>query len=181
MVLEWNEEKEQLFIYTATQVDLQGPGGYSFIRKLNAANGTVIWEHRYRCVYNTYVNGGVTSSPLLGKGDIDNLVIFWVAKVIGRGGSGALVAFDRNTGEIVWENILPAWGWSSPVAVYTEDGTSYLIVSDSGGSMHLIRGVDGEILYRINLGANIEASPAVFGNMLIVGTRGQRIFGIEII
>ncbi|MCL1878655.1 MAG: hypothetical protein FWF80_07345 [Defluviitaleaceae bacterium] len=33
---------------------------------------------------------------------------------------------------------------------------------------------------KINLGGNVEASPAVFGNMLAVGTRGQRIFGIEI-
>jgi outer membrane protein assembly factor BamB len=181
MVLSWDTKRENLFIYTATQVDLQGAGGYARIRKLDATNGTEIWQYAIRCVYNTYVNGGVTSSPVLGKGDISDLVIFWVAKVIGRGGSGALVAFDRTTGEIVWENILPAWGWSSPVAVYTSEGKSYLIVSDSTGNMHLIRGTTGEVLYRISWGGNVEASPVVFGNMLVVGTRGQRIFGIEII
>jgi hypothetical protein len=47
--------------------------------------------------------------------------------------------------------------------------------------MHLVRGTTGEILHQINLGANIEASPAVYGNMLVVGTRGQRIYGIEIL
>ena len=181
MVMEWNEQQQRLFLYTATQVDLQHRNGYSYIRKLDALNGTVLWEHRYFCVYNTAVNGGVTASPYLGRHDIDNLVIFWVAKVIGRGGSGVLVAIDRNTGEIVWETIFPQWGWSSPVAVYTDDGTSYLVVSDSAGRMHLLQGTTGEILYRLNLGGNIEASPAVWGNMIVVGTRGQRVFGIEII
>ncbi|MCL2840234.1 MAG: PQQ-binding-like beta-propeller repeat protein [Defluviitaleaceae bacterium] len=181
IVLEWSEATQQLYLYTATQVDLQGHGGSAFIRKLNASNGEVIWEYSYRCVYNTAVNGGVTATPVIGQHDIDDLVIFWTAMVIGRGGSGALTAFNRTTGEIVWENIMPRWGWSSPVAVYTEDGTSYIIVSDSGGVMHLIQGTTGEVLYTINLGSNVEASPAIFGNMIVVGTRGQRIFGIEIL
>jgi len=181
MVLEWNADQERLFIYTATQVDLQGAGGYARIRKLDAVNGTEIWQYAIRCIYNTYVNGGVTASPILGQGDISDLVIFWVAKTIGRGGSGALIAFDRATGEIAWENNYPAWGWSSPTAVYTYDGTSFIILSDSVGNMRLLRGKTGEELYRINLGANIEASPAIFGNTLIVGTRGQRIFGIDIL
>jgi outer membrane protein assembly factor BamB len=181
MVAEWNDDEQRLFLYTATQVDIQGHGGNSFIRKLDATNGTEIWLNTYRCLFNEAVNGGVTASPVLGENDISDLVIFWVAMVVGRGGSGALVAFDKTNGEIVWENIFPNWGWSSPVAVYTDDGTSYLIVNDSAGNMHLLRGTTGEILYRINLGGNIEGSPAVFGNMLVVGTRGQRIFGIEIL
>jgi len=65
--------------------------------------------------------------------------------------------------------------------VYTEDGTSYIIVSDSIGDMRLIRGTTGEVLYTINVGANVEASPAVWGNMLVVGTRGQRIKVVEIL
>ncbi|MCL2409236.1 MAG: PQQ-binding-like beta-propeller repeat protein [Oscillospiraceae bacterium] len=180
IVLEWSEETQQLYLYTATQVDLQGPGGRAFIRKLNASNGQVIWEYSYPCLHNPRVNGGVTATPVLGQHDISDLVIFWVAMITGRGGGGALTAFDRQTGEIVWENIMPHFGWSSPVAVYTDDGTSYIIVSDSTGNMFLLRGTTGEILYRINLGANVEASPAVWGNMIVVGTRGERIFGIEI-
>ncbi|MCL2225236.1 MAG: PQQ-like beta-propeller repeat protein [Defluviitaleaceae bacterium] len=75
---------------------------------------------------------------------------------------------------------MPTFGWSSPVAVYTVCGTSYIIVSDSAGRMFLLRGTTGEELYRINLGGNVEASPIVFENMIVVGTRGNRIFGIEI-
>jgi outer membrane protein assembly factor BamB len=111
---------------------------------------------------------------------MSGLVIFWVAKLRGMGADGALVAFDKQTGEVVWENLMPHYGWSSPVAVYSEDGTGYLVVCDSAGFMYLIEGTTGEILDRISLGSNIEASPAVFGNKIVVGTRGQRIFGIEI-
>jgi outer membrane protein assembly factor BamB len=180
MALEWNEEAQQLFLYSATQVDIQGNNGTAYIRKINAENGTVIWENTsYRSNFHES-NGGVTSSPVLGQGDISNLVVYWVARILGRGGTGALVALDRATGETVWEIITPNWGWSSPVAVYTDDGTSYIIFSDIGGNMHLVRGATGEILHQINLGANIEASAAVYGNMLVVGTRGQRIYGIEI-
>jgi len=183
LVLDWEEDNQRLVLYTGTQVDLQGSGGSAFIRKLNAANGEVLWEYSVRCYFNPNFNGGVTATPVVGKHDISDLVIFWVAQVIGRGGGGALIAFDRQSGEVVWERILPAFGWSSPVAVYTEDGQSFLIVSDSVGDVRLIRGATGEVLYRISLagGGNIEASPAVFGNFIVVGTRGQRIFGIEIL
>jgi len=85
------------------------------------------------------------------------------------------------TGDVVWEVPLPRYAWSSPVAVYTEDGTSYILMADSVGMMRLFRGTTGEVLYRLNLHTNVEASPAVFGNMVVVGTRGQRIFGIEIL
>ncbi|MDR0271712.1 MAG: PQQ-binding-like beta-propeller repeat protein [Clostridiales bacterium] len=179
MAFEWCDEAQNAYLYTATQVDIQGAGGSSYIRRIDASNGTVLWEHSYRCAYNE-TNGGVTSSPVLGDHDISNLIIYWVAMVLGRGGSGALVAIDRASGEIVWENIFANWGWSSPVAVYTADGTSYLIVSDSAGNMFLLRGTTGEILHQINLGANIEASAAVYDNILVVGTRGQRVYGINI-
>jgi len=181
LVLDWEEENERLVIFTGTQVDLQGHGGRAFLRKLNAANGELLWEYSVPCLFNARFNGGLTATPLVGQHDISDLVIFWVAMVTGRGGGGALMAFDRQSGEIVWETILPNFGWSSPVAVYTEDGRSYLIVNDSIGDMRLIRGTTGEVLYRISLGGNIEASPAVFGNFIVIGTRGQRIFGIEIL
>ena len=180
LVLEWEEENERLVIYTATQVDLVRQAGDAYIRKLDAATGEVLWVQTIRCLYNEPFNGGVTATPVVGRHDISHLVIHSVAMVIGRGGGGAIIAFDKETGEIVWETAMTSFGWSSPVAVYTEDGTSYIIVSDSGGRMLLLRGATGEVVNRINLGSNVEASPAVFGNMLVVGTRGQRIIGIEI-
>ncbi|MCL1884322.1 MAG: PQQ-binding-like beta-propeller repeat protein [Defluviitaleaceae bacterium] len=180
LVLEWEEENQRLVIYTATQVDLVRQTGYAHIRKLDAATGETLWHQTIRCSYNTAVNGGVTATPVVGKHDISHLVIFSVARTLGRASSGTVIAFCKSTGDIVWEFPKSGFGWSSPVAVYTEDGTSYVIVSDSNGRMYMLRGATGEETYRINLGGNVEASPAVFGNMLVVGTRGQRIFGIEI-
>ena len=180
LVLEWEEENERLVIFTATQLDLRRQAGDAYVRKLDAATGETLWLQAIRCGYNTAVNGGVTATPVVGRHDISHLVIHSVARTLGRAGYGMIIAFCKETGDIVWEFPMSAFGWSSPVAVYTEDGTSYIVVSDSIGRMYLLRGTTGEEFYQINLGGNVEASPAVFGNMLVVGTRGQRIFGIEI-
>ena len=74
---------------------------------------------------------------------------------------------------------MPSYGWSSPVGVYNEDGKGYIVVCDAVGRMFLVRGTTGEILDSIHLGDNVEASPAVFGNMVVVGTRGCVIYGIR--
>ena len=180
LVLEWEAETQALGLYTGCEVDLQGNGGFCYLRKINALNGELLWEKSYSCTFHS-TNGGLLATPVLGKHDISNLVIFWVAKVKGIPNTGGiLVALDKTTGDIVWEKNMPRYGWSSPVAMYTEDGESYLIVCDSVGYMYLIRGATGETIDRISLGANIEASPAVFNNTIIVGTRGQLIYGIEI-
>ena len=46
--------------------------------------------------------------------------------------------------------------------------------------MYLFDGRTGETLYKLNLNANIEGSPAIYGNTIVVGTRGQRIYGVVI-
>ena len=70
------------------------------------------------------------------------------------------------------------WFGSSPVCVYDESGKGYVINGDFNGDLHLVDGLTGECLDSINLGSNIEASPAVYGNRLVVGTRGQLIWGV---
>jgi len=72
------------------------------------------------------------------------------------------------------------YAWSSPVAVYDEDGNAYIIQCDSAGNMALIDGKTGTELDKVSLGTNIEATPAVYGNTVVVGTRGQKIYGITI-
>ena len=177
IVLDWEEETQTLALYTGCQTDYQK---FAYIRKLNAANGELLWEYSYQCYTDTAVSGGVLATPVIGRGDMSNLVVFWVGKVIGMGGGGALVAFDKISGEVVWETILPNYGWSSPVGIYTEDGKGYIAVCDSVGKMFLVRGATGEVLDTITLNGNVEASPAVYGDTIIVGTRGQRIYGIRV-
>jgi hypothetical protein len=181
VVLDWEEDTQRLALYTGNQVDLQGAGGLAYLRKLDASTGALLWEHSYRCLYDEAVNGGLTATALSGKHELSELVIFWVAKLTGgQGGDGVLVCYDKKSGDVVWEKFMPHYGYSSPVAVYTPEGKGYIAVCDSAGYLYLLRGTTGETLDRIGLGANVEGSPAVFGNKLVVGTRGQRIYGIEI-
>ena len=46
--------------------------------------------------------------------------------------------------------------------------------------MFLLDGRTGVLKDTINLGKNIEASPAVFGNTIVVGTRGKKICAITL-
>jgi hypothetical protein len=48
------------------------------------------------------------------------------------------------------------------------------------GNGLLMDGRNGEVLNSVPLGSNVEASPIVFNNMIVVGTRGQKVFGIKI-
>ena len=90
------------------------------------------------------------------------------------------VKIDKETGEIVWKTKLNNYLWSSPVDFYDKDGNGYIIQCDSAGNMFLIDGNTGEILNTITLDANIEASPAIYEDMIVVATRAGSIYGIEI-
>lgn len=170
--------KSEVSLYTANEVDHQGIDGYSYVRKINALTGKLLWEKKYKCTY-AETNGGALASPVIGKNDIENLVIYNLAKAYKINGS-KIIAFDKKTGEEVWVIDLENYSWSSPVDVYTKEGKSYIIQSDSAGYMYLIEGKSGKILDKLPVGANIEGSPAVFDNMLVVGTRGQKIWGIRL-
>jgi len=169
----------QVYIYTANEVDFQGTGGSSYMRKLDALTGKVIWEKSTVCTYSS-TNGGALASPVVGKHDIEDLVIFNIAKT-GKGkNTGVLYALDKNTGQEVWTVDLDYYCWSSPVDVYTKEGKSYLVVCDSGGYMRLFEGTTGKELHKIPVRANVEGSPAVYDDMIVVGTRGQEILGVKI-
>ncbi len=149
------------------------------IFKINAITGQYVWIHSYFCNTVAGVSGGVQATCVVGKHSIEDLVIFPVARTPWVR-SGILVALDKKTGREVWRYKMRRYAWSSPVALYAEDGSAYLVQGDSQGTLHLLDARTGKLLSKTELGANIEASPAVFGNTIVVGTRGMQIFGIEI-
>lgn len=177
------EEKEnRAALYTACEVDRQGTKGKSYIRKIDALSGQLIWEKSYECysvLGDKPINGGVLATPILGKYSLKQMVIYNLARCGGLN-KGLLIALDKSSGEEIWRLELPNYAWSSPVDVYTKEGNGYIILCDSVGKMYLINGLTGEVLDSINLGANVEGSPAVFENIIVVGTRGQKIFGVRI-
>ena len=119
------------------------------------------------------------ATNVIGKNNIDNLVIFSLARYEGfnKGGS---IALDKQTGEVVWESLFDNYMWSSPVDVYDDEGNGYIIQGDSAGNLHILDGKTGYKLNSVTLNANIQSSPAVFNNTLVVATRGGTIYGVKI-
>ena len=178
------ETKEGAFLYTANQVDKRGNGGKNKyadcnIRKFNALTGELIWQKDYQCVYNYYINGGALGSPVLGKDDISNMVIFNVA-FTGSNTDGTMVALDKATGAEIWKKKLAAYSWCSPVDFKSSDGKTYMVYTDYAGFMHLVDPMTGKTLDSVSLGLNVESSPAIYNDTIVVGSYAKKIFGIKV-
>ncbi len=182
MVLE--ETGDGVFLYHGNTVDKRGKlSGTAHdvcqIRKLDALTGKLVWQYDIPCVYESYLNGGMLATPLLGQDDLSDLVIFNVCKTTSHA-AGTLVALDKQTGKAVWSRSLAAYSWSSPLAVKGKDGKSYGILCDSAGIMHLFDPRTGKDLATLSIGQNCEASPSAYNNMIVVATYARKIYGIEI-
>ncbi len=174
------------YIYISTSLHITATGeeprkGPVPIWKINAATGEIVWQSApYECFTISGVSGGVEGTGVLGREDISNLVIYPVARTPSTY-SGMLVALDKNTGVEAWRFPMANYAWSSPVAVYTPEGKSYIVICDSVGQIFMLEGATGNLVTSISTsekGSPIEASPAVYGNTMVIGTRGQRILGI---
>ena len=72
---------------------------------------------------------------------------------------------------------------SSPVAVYNKAGKAWIIQADQKGRLYLLDGRTGEIRSTLALGGQIDASPAVYNDMLVIGTCSKdnaAMYGIKI-
>lgn len=174
------------FLYTGNEMDKRGEpkgGGASHgpvtIQKINALTGEQVWQYQIDAVYNKAVNGGLMATPVLGTGEVSDLVFFNIAKT-GSDATGTLVALDRKSGTVAWERKMANFSWSSPVLVTGDDGHTYGVVGDSSGLLHLFNPNTGVDYSTLQLSKNIEATPAVYGNTLVVGTYGKLIYGIKI-
>jgi|LFRM01.1.fsa_nt_gb outer membrane protein assembly factor BamB len=178
------ETDEGVFLYTGNEADIRCINGQTRsadcqLRKFNALTGELVWQKEYNCIYQAGVNGGLLSTPVVGKNDISNLVIFNIAKT-DDAKSGKMVALDKKTGKEVWVKDLENYSWSSPVDFLSDDGKTYMIFCDFAGNMHLIDPKNGEILDTISVGLNVEASPAIYNDMIVVGTYAKKIYGVRI-
>lgn len=180
-VFEWNG-LDGGYIYTAPSLHWTASTGtgYICIYKLDAKTGEIVWEQKFSCETISGVSGGVQSSPLLGKPgtELEGLILYTIARCPNTW-DGKLVALDTKTGRIVWEKYMDNYTWSSPVAVYDKDGKAYIFMCDSAGILRMMDHT-GKTLSYLELGSNVEASPAIYENTLVVGTRGQKIYGIRI-
>lgn len=149
------------------------------IWKIDAETGAIVWEKDYSCYTEDGVSGGTQGTLAIGKNKLSNLIFVPVARTPSAG-TGKLVALNKQTGEVVWEKETLVYSWSSPVAVYDKDGNGYIVYCTAGGYMYLLDGLTGEVLDSLDVGSNVEASPAVYNSTIVVGTRGELIWGVNL-
>lgn len=149
------------------------------IFKIDAETGEIVWRTDYTCYTVQDLSGGVQGTIAVGKNKLSDMIFVPIARTPGAS-SGTLAALKKDTGEVVWEKETSMYSLSSPVDFYDADGNGYLLYCNSGFNMFLIDGKTGEQLDYMNLGGNIEASPAMYGNYAVVGTRAMRTYCIQV-
>ena len=182
-VFERISEKEG-YLYTAPSLHWtknENSQGSISIYKLDAITGEIVWEYPINVHTISGVSGGIQSTPVLGQPgtSLEGLIIYTVSRTPSEY-AGILLALDTETGEKVWELSMENYAWSSPVAIYEADGTGYIVACDSAGYAMLVNGATGAKLNTLFLGGLVEASPAVYENTLVVGTRTKQIQGFKI-
>lgn len=176
-VFEWGSDGRG-YLYLATSMVYET--STSTVFKIDANSGAIVWKKPISGITNDgNTTMGILSSPVLGKPgtDLEGILICGAAK---SNNSGTLFALDTQNGKMLWDTDLNSYTWSSPVALYTESNKSYIVMAEHSGQLHLVDGGTGDILYSMELDANVEASPVAFGQYIVIGTRGGQIRGIEV-
>ena len=183
-VFEFDEETGRGYLYTAPSLHWTADysaNGMVPIFKLDAITGEIVWKTEYDCYTISEISGGVQSSPALGRvgTDLEGTIFYTIARCEGFY-IGKLVAIDTETGREKWSLDMDNYTWSSPVCVYDENGHGYIIMFDSVGAGFMVDGTTGEVVDWISAGWLVEASPAVWGKYVVVGTRGSEIYCFEL-
>ena len=167
-LFDWEDGKG--YIYAAPSVDYNR--GSISLYKIDAQTGAIIWEKPFECGYDSSIPGGLMGSPVVGKDgtNMEDLIIFAVGRYPSMNKT-TVFAYNKRTGEEVWQYETSRNTWSSPIALYTEDGRGYLFQADIGGNCRLVDGATGEVVALYELGRTTESSPVAFGNKILLGTR----------
>jgi len=181
-------ENGEVYLYAGNVTNKRAKSAPVKMVKLNALTGEKIWEVK-TTVNAKYASapakegiyGGVTASPLIGEGDISDLVIFNVNNLVdGKTNYAVVYALDKLTGEEIWSQPLDVSSVSSPIAMYRPDGKSYIVMGDDNGTLRLMDGFTGSTIHTVNLGSTIQASPAAYGNRIVVGTTGGMLYFVDL-
>lgn len=175
-------ENGHLYLYVSTSFRL-GWRSYDAaevpVWKIDAQNGEIVWKTPYECYTEDGVSGGVQSTIALGKNALSDYIYVTVART-GNSYDGVLACINKKTGKVEWEHIA-YYAWSSPVCVYNSDGSGKVLYCSCGGKMYLLDGKTGEVCDTLVLSDGaIEASPAVYENYAVVGTRDCKIWGVKL-
>ena len=177
------EEDGHPYLYVCCEVDRRGHGP-ARMTKLDAVDGHQVWCNEIEAQRfdrdGKHFDGGYYSTPLLGMADCDSLLYAHCVLNNDEERNGVFVAINRHTGKESFRRELRTYGWSSPVAMTDPTGKMYVVAADCYGNVYVMRGNDGQILVRRQVGHNFESSPVVVGNSLVVGSRGNTIYKLSV-
>jgi len=188
LVLEEDEANRTAYLYAGVSLhftqDANGIGITPFF-KINAVTGEIVWQYNAKVHTKSGASGGVQATAVLGQNNLKDLVIIPFARAYREddpdsADHGYLTAINRQTGQEVWKQ-LTRFCWSSPLALYDANGNGYILQADSSGKVMLFDGLTGTKLYTLDTESkNFEASPAAYGNMIVIGNKDKKIFGIRV-
>lgn len=168
------------YLYCGCEVDLQsGKDTRTHFVKINGLNGEQVWEwsapscRSYQA--DKHFDGGLYCTPLLGDGNCKDM-IFASFNQLDMGENSEFLAFDKNTGRLLYRKPLSFYAWSSPVGFYNEKKELYIVIGNSNGHLYLFDGKTGDMLFDNVMSSNFESSPVVIGNTLVVGSRDGGIY-----
>ncbi|MCR5624267.1 MAG: PQQ-binding-like beta-propeller repeat protein [Lachnospiraceae bacterium] len=175
-------EGGKLYLYISTSFHLGWRSNSTVeipIWKIDASDGSIVWKTSYTCHSVKDSSGGVQSTIALGHRTLAGNIYVTVSRTDNTE-TGVLACIGKRNGRIKWEH-KGAYTWSSPVCVYNNNGKDVVIYGRSDSNLYMLDGLTGEEDDVMNLNSGvIEASPAVFKDMLVVGTRGCSICGIKL-
>ena len=90
-----------------------------------------------------------------------------------EGTKAAIAAIDKESGEVRWAKALSDRSESSPVAVYDADGNGWIIQCAENGEILVMDGITGKVTAETQVDAKIQASPAVYNDIMVIGTTGK--------
>ena len=188
------DQNRQLSLYTANMLENRKTGSVQ-IRRYDALSGRNTWTTEIGVVKGKKETQdvGAKASPVIGQNALSSLVYFTVTGLSSEGAStlgltggpkSALIALNKETGAVVWACGMAARAESSPVAVYAESGEGWIIQCAEDGTVVLLRGLTGQLVSTLSLDGQIEASPAVYNDMMVISTTGKGdtyVYGIKIL
>ena len=177
-------EDGRLYLYVSTSFHLGWRSSSAAeipIWKIDASDGSVVWKTSYTCHSVEGNSGGVQSTIAVGHRSLDDYIYVTVSKTDGLY-RGVMVALKKKNGKKAWDQEGP-YTWSSPVCVYNSDenGRDVVLYARSDSLLIMLDGITGKTRDKLDLGSgNVEASPAVYNDILVLGTRGCNIYGIRL-
>ncbi len=182
-----------LDLYTANMLINRRDGDVS-VRCLNAMTGEQKWQFAVNVKKNTtniVTSSGFRASPVIGQENLSDLVFYTVTGLSEEGASAlglapakaAVIALEKKSGSLRWAYGLSSRSDSSPVAVYDASGNGRVVQCSSDGRIVMLDGLTGQEVSSLKVVGTIEASPAVYNGIMVIGTTGAGksfIYGIAV-